>query len=84
MTTTRSIYWTCPPAVAGAFHPSGPEGLGRAVTGRLDAARGALIEARWRGLAVERLALTNSGDTNGGRDGVVGYGACVLVEGGRE
>jgi AmmeMemoRadiSam system protein B len=48
------------------------------------AVRGALIEARRRGLAVERLALTNSGDTAGGRDSVVGYGAWALVEGGRE
>jgi AmmeMemoRadiSam system protein B len=44
--------------------------------------RGALIEARRRGLAVERLALTSSGDTAGGRDSVVGYGAWALVEGG--
>jgi len=46
------------------------------------AVRGALIEARRRGLAVERLALTNSGDTAGGRDSVVGYGAWALVEAG--
>jgi AmmeMemoRadiSam system protein B len=44
------------------------------------AVRGALIEARRRGLAVERLALTNSGETAGGRAGVVGYGAWALVE----
>ena len=46
------------------------------------AVRGALVEARRRGLAVERLALTNSGDTAGGRDSVVGYGAWAIVEAG--
>jgi AmmeMemoRadiSam system protein B len=43
------------------------------------AVRGALIEAKRRGLAVERLELTNSGDTAGGRDSVVGYGAWALL-----
>jgi AmmeMemoRadiSam system protein B len=44
------------------------------------AIRGALIVARRRGLGVERLALRNSGDTAGGRDRVVGYGAWALAE----
>jgi hypothetical protein len=36
---------------------------------------GLLIQARRRGLKPARLALCNSGDTAGGRDRVVGYGA---------
>jgi AmmeMemoRadiSam system protein B len=36
---------------------------------------GALIEAERHGLKAERLALCNSGDTGGGRNRVVGYGA---------
>ena len=36
---------------------------------------GLLVEASRRGLAAQRLALCNSGDTAGGRDRVVGYGA---------
>lgn len=43
------------------------------------AIRGALIEARRRGLSVERLDLCNSGDTAGGKESVVGYGAWALV-----
>jgi len=39
------------------------------------ALRGALLEAARRGLAIERLALRNSGDTAGDRRSVVGYGA---------
>jgi hypothetical protein len=39
------------------------------------AIRGALIEARRRGLSVERLDLRSSGDTAGDRASVVGYGA---------
>jgi AmmeMemoRadiSam system protein B len=34
-----------------------------------------LLEARRRGLSARRLDLRNSGDTAGGRDSVVGYGA---------
>jgi AmmeMemoRadiSam system protein B len=41
--------------------------------------RGLLIEARRRGLAVQRLDLRNSGDTAGDRSSVVGYGAWVFV-----
>jgi AmmeMemoRadiSam system protein B len=39
------------------------------------AIRGALIEAGRRGLAIQRVALCNSGDTAGDRHSVVGYGA---------
>jgi AmmeMemoRadiSam system protein B len=60
------------------------EALDEAAIGPRDACghlalRGALIEARRRGLRIERLALTNSGDVAGGRDSVVGYGAWALV-----
>lgn len=37
--------------------------------------RGALIEAGRRGLAIQRIALCNSGDTAGDKRSVVGYGA---------
>jgi hypothetical protein len=36
---------------------------------------GLLVEARRRGMEVERLDLRNSGDTAGPNDRVVGYGA---------
>jgi AmmeMemoRadiSam system protein B len=39
-----------------------------------------LIVARRRGLAIRTLDLRNSGDTAGGRDRVVGYGAWMLLE----
>ncbi len=42
--------------------------------------RGLLIEAKRRGLVIERLALRNSGDTAGDRRQVVGYGAWVVEE----
>jgi len=42
--------------------------------------RGMLLAARRRGLRIERLDLRNSGDTAGGRDRVVGYGAWALYE----
>ena len=42
--------------------------------------RGLLLAARRRGLRIERLDLRNSGDTAGGRDRVVGYGAWALYE----
>ena len=41
---------------------------------------GMMIVARRRALRVTRLDLRNSGDTAGGRDGVVGYGAFALSE----
>jgi AmmeMemoRadiSam system protein B/AmmeMemoRadiSam system protein A len=42
--------------------------------------RGLLLTARRRGMTIERLDLRNSGDTAGGRDRVVGYGAWALYE----
>jgi AmmeMemoRadiSam system protein B len=39
-----------------------------------------LVAARRRGLRVERVDLRNSGDTAGGRDQVVGYGAFAFFE----
>lgn len=42
--------------------------------------RGMLIEAKRRGLEVERLDLRNSGDTAGDRNRVVGYGAWAVRE----
>ena len=44
---------------------------------------GLTLAAGRRGLAIERVDLRNSGDTAGGRDRVVGYGAFVLVGNGR-
>jgi AmmeMemoRadiSam system protein B len=41
---------------------------------------GLLIEARRRGVQAVRLDLRNSGDTAGGRDQVVGYGAWAFRE----
>lgn len=41
---------------------------------------GLLAYARRRGLAIELLDLRSSGDTQGGRDRVVGYGAFALRE----
>jgi predicted class III extradiol MEMO1 family dioxygenase len=41
--------------------------------------RGLLLAARHRGLHVRTLDLRNSGDTEGDRDFVVGYGAWVLA-----
>jgi AmmeMemoRadiSam system protein B len=45
------------------------------------AVAGLLIEASRRGLAAERLALRNSGDTAGSHDSVVGYGAWMFASG---
>jgi AmmeMemoRadiSam system protein B/AmmeMemoRadiSam system protein A len=42
--------------------------------------RALLAVARRRGMSIERLDLRNSGDTAGGRDRVVGYGAWALHE----
>ena len=41
---------------------------------------GLLAETSRRRLAPQRLALCNSGDTAGGRDRVVGYGAWMVEE----
>jgi len=43
------------------------------------AIRGALIEAKRRGLAIARIDLRNSGDTVGYKQSVVGYGAWVIA-----
>jgi AmmeMemoRadiSam system protein B len=42
--------------------------------------RGLLCAAKERGLRCRTVDLRNSGDTSGGRDRVVGYGAFVLTE----
>jgi hypothetical protein len=42
------------------------------------AIRGALIEVKRRGLAIERVDLRNSGDTAGNKQTVVGYGAWAI------
>jgi len=42
--------------------------------------RGLLIEAKRRAMEVTTLGLRNSGDTAGGKDQVVGYGAWVFSE----
>ena len=44
------------------------------------AVAGLLVEARRRSLNVRRLSLCNSGDTEGPRDRVVGYGAWLFTE----
>jgi AmmeMemoRadiSam system protein B len=41
---------------------------------------GLIVETNRRRLALHRLALCNSGDTAGGRDRVVGYGAWMVEE----
>jgi AmmeMemoRadiSam system protein B len=46
------------------------------------AMRGALIEARRRGPDVRRLALANSGDADGDKARVVGYGAWAFAAAG--
>lgn len=61
------------------------EALEEAAIGPRDACgdlaiRGMLIEAARRNLRVERLDMRTSGDTAGGRENVVGYGAWALVE----
>lgn len=62
-------------ATARAVEALAPEAIGeRDACGRVPL-RGLLAWARARGLAAERLALCNSGDTAGPRQGVVGYGA---------
>jgi hypothetical protein len=44
------------------------------------AVAGLIVETNRRRLALQRLALCNSGDTAGGRDRVVGYGAWMVEE----
>jgi hypothetical protein len=56
-----------------------PEDLGPgSACGRV-AVRGLLLLARRRGLAAHTLDLRSSGDTAGGRDRVVGYGAYAVL-----
>jgi AmmeMemoRadiSam system protein B len=62
------------------------EAFEEAAIGPLDACghlavRGALIEAKRRGLRIERLDLRNSGDTAGDKRSVVGYGAWAFLGG---
>ncbi|QIK37486.1 AmmeMemoRadiSam system protein B [Caldichromatium japonicum] len=58
-----------------------PEGIGEdQACGRVPL-RGLLTLARRRGLKAQTLDLRNSGDTAGGRDQVVGYGAYALFPG---
>ena len=52
-----------------------PGGLGRESACGAVPLRGLLCEARRRGLVAHTLDLRNSGDTAGGRERVVGYGA---------
>lgn len=42
--------------------------------------QGLLVELRRRGLAIEELDVRSSGDTAGGRDAVVGYGAFAAAD----
>jgi hypothetical protein len=59
-----------------------PEGLGEeSACGRVPI-RGLLVVARRRGLACHTVDLRNSGDTQGRRDRVVGYGSYFFEEGG--
>lgn len=62
-------------ATAAAIERGDWAGLGPADACGFLAIGGLLIEAARRGLGARRLALCNSGDTAGGRDRVVGYGA---------
>jgi AmmeMemoRadiSam system protein B len=47
------------------------------------AVAGLLVEARPHGFKAHRLSLSNSGDTAGSRDRVVGYGAWMFAKTGR-
>ncbi len=67
-------------ATAAAIEAMEPSALGREqACGRVPVA-GMLTAAKRRGMTIERLDLRNSGDTAGGRDRVVGYGAWALYE----
>ena len=48
------------------------------------AVAGLLMEAKRHTLKARRLSLCNSGDTAGSRDRVVGYGAWMFPQTGRE
>jgi AmmeMemoRadiSam system protein B len=65
-------------ATAGAIERGHWESLGPDQACGFLAVAGLLVEAETRGLAAQRLALSNSGDTAGSRDRVVGYGAWMF------
>jgi MEMO1 family protein len=67
-------------ATAAAIERGDWESLGPNQACGFLAVAGLLVETRRRRLAPERLALCNSGDTAGGRDRVVGYGAWMVEE----
>ena len=67
-------------ATAAAIERGDWESLGPDQACGFLAVAGLLVEANRRGLAAQRLALCNSGDTAGSRDQVVGYGAWMLDE----
>jgi hypothetical protein len=65
---------------AAAIETLHPERIGHSqACGRIPVA-GALMTARERGMQVVRYDLRNSGDTAGGKDRVVGYGAWGLFD----
>ena len=65
---------------AAAIERLDPSGFGSYEACGAVPARGLLHTARRRGMSIERLDLRNSGDTAGGRDRVVGYGAWALYD----
>lgn len=67
-------------ATAQAIEALDADGIGHDDACGSTAIRGLLIAARRRGMRVARIDLRNSGDTAGGRDGVVGYGAWAVTE----
>src|SRR5258705_323979 len=67
-------------ATAAAIERAEWESLGPDQACGFLAIAGLLAETSRRRLAPQRLALCNSGDTAGGRDRVVGYGAWMVEE----
>ena len=67
-------------ATAAAIERGDWESLGPNQACGFLAVAGLLVEASRRRLAPTRLALCNSGDTAGGRDRVVGYGAWMVED----
>ena len=67
-------------ATAAAIERAEWENLGPDQACGFLAVAGLLAETSRRRLAPQRLALCNSGDTAGGRDRVVGYGAWMVAE----
>ncbi len=65
---------------AAAIERLDPDGLAPQLACGVVPMRGLLATARRRAMTIERLDLRNSGDTAGGRDRVVGYGAWALYE----